>query len=62
MEGLEGVQQIRDDIVMHGVGQEHDIRLEKLLVKLEEFGITLRLPTCDSYLVWTPLQQTGNEY
>ena len=34
IEGLEGVQQIKDDIVVHGVGQEHDVRLEKLLMRL----------------------------
>ena len=47
VEGLEGVQQIKDDIVVHGVGWEHNIRLEKLLVRLDENGITLRLPKCD---------------
>ena len=31
MSGLEGVTQIKDDIVCHGVGEEHDRRLEVLL-------------------------------
>ena len=30
VEGLEGVQQIKDDIVVHGDGKEHDSRLEAL--------------------------------
>ena len=33
VEGLEGVQQ---NIVVHGVGKEHDIRLEALLERLAE--------------------------
>ena len=36
VEGLEGVQQIKDDIVVHGDGKEHDSRLEALLERLAE--------------------------
>ena len=46
MEGLEGVQQIKDDIVVHGKGVEHDRRLKALLERLEEFNITLRREKC----------------
>ena len=42
VEGLEGVQQIKYDIVVHGVGTEHDTRLQALLERLEEYNITLR--------------------
>ena len=41
MSGLEGVTQIKDDIVCHGVGEEHDRRLEALLSRLEEYNITM---------------------
>ena len=44
--GLEGVQQIKDDIVGHGKGEEHDRRLEALLARLKEYGITLRKEKC----------------
>ena len=46
LEGLAGVQQIKDDLVVHGVGKEHDIRLEEVLKRLEEYGITLREEKC----------------
>ena len=46
VEGLEGVQQIKDDIVVHGHGDEHDTRLRALLERLEEFNITLRKEKC----------------
>ena len=36
VEGLEGVQQIKDDIVVHGDVKEHDSRLEALLERLAE--------------------------
>ena len=44
--GLEGVQQIKDDIVVHGKGQQHDSRLRALLARLEEYNITLRKEKC----------------
>jgi transposase InsO family protein len=47
LEGLEGVIQIKDDIVVHGCGKEHDTRLEALLVRLEKFNITLRKEKCN---------------
>ena len=46
VEGLEGVQQIKDDLVVHGSKQTHDERLEKALQRLEEFGLTLRRDKC----------------
>ena len=46
VEGLQGVQQIKDDIVVHGAGKEHDTRLESLLTRLEEYNITLRKEKC----------------
>ena len=46
VEGLEGVQQINYDIVVHGVGTEHDTRLQALLERLEEYNITLRREKC----------------
>ena len=46
VEGLEGVVQIKDDIVCHGKGEEHDRRLEALLQRLVEYNVTLRLVKC----------------
>ena len=46
VEGLEGVQQIKDDIVVHGAGKEHDSRLVALLERLAEYNITLRREKC----------------
>ena len=43
---LEGLQQIKDDLVVHGIGQEHDDRLDAVLQRLQEFGLTLRLKKC----------------
>ena len=51
LEGLDGVQQIKDDLVVHVIGQEHDVRLSAVLQRLQEFGLTLRLK-CQS--VWFP--------
>ena len=42
LEGLEGVVQIKDDLVIHGKGQEHDERLRKVLQRMLEAGLTLR--------------------
>ena len=38
--GLDGVIQIKDDLAVHGKGQEHDIRLEAVLERLNSFGMT----------------------
>ena len=47
VEGLEGIQQIKDDIVVHGKGEEHDKRLKALLERLQQFNITLRREKCE---------------
>ena len=44
--GLTGVVQIKDDLVVHGDGQEHDRRLQKVLKRLEEYNLTLRKDKC----------------
>ena len=44
--GLEGVQQIQDDVVVHGKGEQHDIRLEAVLKRFQEYNITLRRQKC----------------
>ena len=46
LEGLEGIQQIQDDVVCHGTGEQHDQRLQALLERLDSFGITLRREKC----------------
>ena len=46
VEGLEGVQQIKDDIVVLKAGKEHDSRLVALLERLTEYNITLRREKC----------------
>ena len=46
MESLPGIQQINDDIVVHGKGEEHDMRLNALVERLEEYNITLRKEKC----------------
>jgi len=45
VEGL-GVQQIKDDVVVHGKGIEHNRRLEALFQRLQEYNITLRSAKC----------------
>ena len=44
--GLKGVQQIQDDVVVHGKGAEHDERLEAVLKLFQEYNITLRREKC----------------
>ena len=39
---MEGVQQIKDDVVVHGIGRQHDERLRKALQRFREFNLTLR--------------------
>ena len=46
LRGLEGVVQIKDDIVVHGKDDQHDERLEAVLDRLREFNITLRRDKC----------------
>ena len=46
VEGLEGVQQIKDDVVVHGKGTEHDKRLEALFQRFKGHNITLRKEKC----------------
>ena len=47
VEGLQGVQQIKDDIVVHCAGSEHASRLQALLERLEEYNISLRREKCN---------------
>ena len=44
--GLAGVVQIKDDIVVHGKGHEHDERLEKVFQRLLQYKLTLRPEKC----------------
>ena len=39
---LKGVFQIKDDLVVHGKGKQHEERLEKLLRRYNEYDVTLR--------------------
>ena len=41
LQGLKGVVQIKDDIVVHGKGREHNLNLRALLKRLHEYGIRL---------------------
>ena len=43
---MPGIFQIKDDLVVHGVGQEHDARLEGTLKRLQDYGLTLRKEKC----------------
>ena len=47
LHGLKGVIQIKDDIMVHGKGQEHDDNLRALLKRLHEYGIRLRKEKCN---------------
>ena len=44
--GLEGIVQIQDDIVVHGLGKQHDERLAMVLDRLDKEGFTLRRDKC----------------
>ena len=46
LEGLAGVKQIKDDLVVYGRGKKHDARLGMVLERLQEYGMTLRLEKC----------------
>ena len=44
--GLKGVVQIKDDIVVHRKGKEHDKNLKKVLQMLDEYGLRFRKEKC----------------
>ena len=47
LHGCQGVRNISDDIILHTKDdQEHDERLEKLLERLQQKGLTLNLEKC----------------
>ena len=46
LEGLEGCQQIKEYVVVHGQGRDHDAMLKKLMERLQEYNITLREEKC----------------
>ena len=47
LQDIEGVQNISDDIIVHGATQEqHDERLRKVMMRLRERGLTLNLERC----------------
>ena len=46
VKGLQGVAQIKDDVVIHGTGAEHDTRLRLFLARIQEHGLTLRKEKC----------------
>ena len=49
LEGSEGVRNIHayDDIIVHGkTAKQHDTRLEKALVRIQEKGLTLNKEKC----------------
>ena len=43
---LEGVLQIKDDMLVHGMDEEHDRRLRAVLERFREAGLTLRREKC----------------
>jgi predicted HAD superfamily phosphohydrolase YqeG len=48
LEGIEGVVCHMDDVLVHGMNQNlHDTRLEAILQKLKETGITLNAEKCE---------------
>ena len=38
--------QIKDDLVVRGKGRQHDVRLDQVLKRCEEYNVTLRAPKC----------------
>ena len=47
LHGCEGVRNISDDIILNGKDdQQHDERLEKLLERLQQRGLTLNGENC----------------
>ena len=47
LKGCEGVTQIKDDILVHGTKYTHEVKLRKVLHKLQEAGFTLRWAKCE---------------
>ena len=47
IQGLKGIIQIKDDLVVNGKGREHDDHLRALLQRLYEYGIRLRKEKCN---------------
>ena len=55
LEGLDGVQQIQDDVVIHGAGKQRDQRLQAVLERLQTTEMTLRKEKCHfgvSEMLW----------
>ena len=46
LQGCEGIAQIKDDVLVHGKGEEHDMRLRQVLQRFREAGLTLRKEKC----------------
>ena len=46
LDGIPGVIVIKDDILVHGRGKDHDVALEACLQRLHENGIRLRKEKC----------------
>ncbi len=47
LQGLDGVRNISDDVAVHGADDEgHDDRLQIVLQRLQEKGLTLNLDKC----------------
>ena len=47
LQGCEGAVHIKDDVVVHGKGEEHDRNLDAVLKRMEEKGLTLRREKCE---------------
>ena len=46
LRGLKGVAQIKDDVLVYGNGQEHDVRLRNVLERIRHHGLSLRREKC----------------
>ena len=47
LQGIEGVHNISDDIIVHGATHDqHDERLRKVMMRVRECGLTLNLEKC----------------
>ena len=47
LRGLEGCCQIKNDVLIYGKGEEHDKRLEAVLQRFKEYGLTLNTGKCE---------------
>ena len=47
VQGLQGVIQIKDDLVIYGSKENHGERLEAVLKRFQQAGLTLRRDKCD---------------